>query len=189
MELGRHILNPDYTLKNFALWSLKCPHVQSLCVCMYTCKHKLTWRVNIVGSLLYRLQQKYLFKIALEHIVICVCTYTYVYIYGYVYICVYIYTCIHLCFTKAWIDSGQRKQLMWMKNFHLERPFWMAFCYFTKARFGVFCCFFFFPPLNWFIFISECLQFFISFSQNLESIIKMGEFGFFLTWNWVTVFF
>lgn len=40
LGLGRHELYSDDTLKNFALWSHKCPHVQSLCVCMSTCKHK-----------------------------------------------------------------------------------------------------------------------------------------------------
>lgn len=83
LRLGRHELNSDDTLKNFALWSHKCPHVQSLCVCMNTCKHKLTWGVNIVGSLLYRLQQRYLFKIALWHMAVCVCVYS---MYTYTYI-------------------------------------------------------------------------------------------------------
>lgn len=157
MELGRHVLNSDYTLKNFALWSHKCPHVQSLCVCIYTCKHKLTRRVNIMGSLLYRLQQRYLFKIALWHTVVCVCVY------------VHTHTYIHMCFTKAWIDSGQRK-LMWMKNFHLKRPFWMAFCYFTKARFGIF-----FLLFNFWVFPF----FLISFHQYLKIPNTNGRTGIF----------
>lgn len=41
LGLGRHELDSDDTLKNFALWSHKCPHVQSLCMCMNTCKHNL----------------------------------------------------------------------------------------------------------------------------------------------------
>lgn len=82
----------------------------------------------------------------------------------------YTYTHIHMCFTKAWIDSGQRK-LMWMKNFHLERPFWMAFCYFTKARFGIF--FFFF------LLISECFHFYYFLHQNLNNPYRNGRTGIF----------
>lgn len=50
LGLGRHGLDSDDTLKNFALWSHKCPHVQSLCMCMSTCKHKLTWGVCCTDS-------------------------------------------------------------------------------------------------------------------------------------------
>lgn len=48
LGLGRHELDSDDTLKNFALWSHKCPHVQSLC--MSTCKPKLTWGVCCTDS-------------------------------------------------------------------------------------------------------------------------------------------
>lgn len=50
LGLGRHELNSDDTLKNFALWSHKCPHVQSLCMCMSTCEPKLTWGVCCTDS-------------------------------------------------------------------------------------------------------------------------------------------
>lgn len=139
MELGRQLW------KNFALWSLKCPHVQSLCVYIYTCKHKLTWRVNIMGGGSF---VETLAKIFIQN---CFMTYCYV--------------CVHTHLNNIYIHSALqnfwfRTKLMWMKNFHLERPSWMAFCYFTKAVF--------FFPLNLFIFISECFHFFISFSQNLK---------------------
>lgn len=50
LGLGRHELSSDDTLKNFALWSHKCPHVQSLCMCMSTCKPKLMWGVCCTDS-------------------------------------------------------------------------------------------------------------------------------------------
>lgn len=74
-------------------------HMYKVCVCAYTHgKHKLSWRVNIRESLLYRLQQRYLFRIALWYT---------------------IHRCVCVRFTTtAWINSGQR-QFMWMKKFHL----------------------------------------------------------------------
>lgn len=84
---------------NFALWSQKCPRVQSLCVCTSTCKHKLSWGVcctdsskDIYSKLLYGTWQR-------------------------VYVCI---ACTHLhtrVLYKSLEYSGQRK-LMWMKNLH-----------------------------------------------------------------------
>lgn len=146
MELGRHVLNSDYTLKNFALWSHKCPHVQSLCVCIYTCKHKLTWRVNIVGSLLYRLQQRYLFKIALWHTAVYICVYVYTHTHTYIYIC---------ALQKLGLIQDKENWCEW-KIFTLKDHFEWHSVILQKQGLG---------------FFSSCLYsslsiFFISFSQN-----------------------
>jgi len=50
-----------------------------------------------MGSLLYRLQQRYLFKIALWHTVVCV------------YVCIHTHIYTYVLYKIPWINSGQRK--------------------------------------------------------------------------------
>lgn len=101
-------------------------------------------------------------------------------------VCVYIHInniYIHVCFKAVLILSRQRR-LMWMKNFHLEQPFRMAFYFFFFFGFFLF-CFLQKQGLGFsllFIFISESFLFFVLFfklfSQNLNCN-AMGKLGFF----------
>lgn len=165
VELGRHVLNSDYTLKNFALWSHKCPHVQSLCVCIYTCKHKLTWRVNIVGSLLYRLQQRYLFKIALWHTAVCI----------YVYMCIHTRIHIYTYVLYKSLDWFRTKKIDVNEKFSHWKTILNGILLFYKSKVWDFFPLVYIHLFPFFLFPSV---------KTLKILIQMRELGFFfLTWN------
>lgn len=166
MELGRHVLSSDYTLKNFALWSHKCPHVQSLCVCIYTCKHKLNLKSKYYGESVVQTPA----KIFIQNCFIahwCVCMGVYVYIHTHIYTYV-LYKSVHWFRTKK-IDVNE-KLSPWKTILN-------GILLFYKSKVWDFF------PFNLFILISECFQFLFPSFKTLKIVIQMGELGFFVTWN------
>lgn len=137
-------------------------HMYKVCVCAYTCANTNFLKSKYyVVSVVQTPAKIFIQNCFMAHWCVCVCM------------------CKHMC-TYIYIPALQKlgliqdKKLMWVKNFHHEGPFRMAFCYFAKARFGIIF------PLNLFILISNVSNFFrIFFSQNLKSPNTNGRTGIF----------